>query len=45
MIFDRVKAMYGALEQQGRSGVIKSLKAGAGQAADAVAGQSTRTQP
>ena len=45
VIFDRVKAMYGALEQQGRSGVIKSLRAGAGQAADAVAGQSTRTQP
>ena len=44
VIFDRVKAMYGALEQQGRSGVIKSLRAGAGHAADAVAGQPTRTQ-
>jgi 1-acyl-sn-glycerol-3-phosphate acyltransferase len=40
-IFARVKAMYGALEEQGRSGVIKSLRAGA---ADAVAGASTRAQ-
>ncbi len=41
-IFDHVKAMYGALEKQGRSSVIKSLRAGA---TDAVAGASTRTQP
>ena len=41
-IFDRVKAMYGALDERGRSSVIKSLRGGA---ADAVAGASTRTQP
>jgi 1-acyl-sn-glycerol-3-phosphate acyltransferase len=41
-IFDRVKAMYGALEERGRSSVIKSLRRGA---ADAVTGRSTRTQP
>jgi 1-acyl-sn-glycerol-3-phosphate acyltransferase len=40
-IFDSVKEMYGALEAQGRSGVIKSRRAGA---ADAVSGASTRTQ-
>ena len=34
-IFDRVKAMYVALEEQGRAGVIKSLKSGAVGAADA----------
>ena len=44
-IFDRVKAMYGALDTQGRSSVIRSMKAGAGNAADAVAGPPTRTQP
>ena len=40
-IFDRVKAMYVALEDQGRSGVIKSLRGGA---ADAVAGGSARSR-
>jgi 1-acyl-sn-glycerol-3-phosphate acyltransferase len=40
-IFDRVKAMYTALEQQGRGSVIKSLREGA---TDAVAGAGTRTQ-
>jgi 1-acyl-sn-glycerol-3-phosphate acyltransferase len=40
-IFDRVKAMYGALDERGRSSVIKSLRDGA---ADAVSGRSTRTQ-
>lgn len=39
-IFDRVKAMYVALDEKGRGGVIKSLRKGA---ADAVAGP-TRTQ-
>jgi 1-acyl-sn-glycerol-3-phosphate acyltransferase len=40
-IFDRVKAMYSALEERGRAGVIKSLREGA---ADAVAGASRRTE-
>ena len=41
-IFEPVKQMYSALEQQGRSGVIKALRSGA---ADAVAGASaTRAQ-
>ena len=40
--FEPVKQMYSALEQQGRSGVIKALRSGA---ADAVAGASaTRAQ-
>lgn len=39
-IFDRVKAMYVALDERGRGGVIKSLREGA---ADAVAAP-TRTQ-
>ncbi len=41
-VFDRVKAMYAALDERGRSSVIKSLRAGA---ADAVAGASTRAGP
>jgi len=41
-IFEPVKAMYAALEEQGRGGVIKGLREGA---AGAVAGASTRTQP
>ena len=41
-VFDRVKAMYTALDERGRSSVIKSLRDGA---ADAVAGASTRTEP
>jgi 1-acyl-sn-glycerol-3-phosphate acyltransferase len=41
-VFDRVKAMYSALDERGRSSVIKSLRDGA---ADAVAGASTRTEP
>ena len=44
-IFDRVKAMYVALEEQGRAGVIKSLKSGAVGAADAVAGSPARLEP
>jgi 1-acyl-sn-glycerol-3-phosphate acyltransferase len=40
-IFDRVKAMYTALEQNGRRGVIKALRE---RATDAVAGAGTRTQ-
>jgi len=43
-IFDRVKAMYSQLEEHGRSRVIKSLRGGAADAADAVARPSTRTQ-
>jgi len=43
-VFDRVKAMYAALEEQGRGGVIKSLRAGAGSTADAVARPPARTQ-
>ena len=43
-VFDQVKAMYVALEERGRASVIKSLKAGAAGAADAVAGASTRSQ-
>jgi 1-acyl-sn-glycerol-3-phosphate acyltransferase len=45
VVFEPVKAMYGALEEQGRSGVIKALREGAADAADAVAGTPTRTQP
>ena len=41
-VFDRVKTMYSALDERGRSSVIKSLREGA---ADAVAGASTRTEP
>ena len=41
-VFDRIKAMYSALDERGRSSVIKSLREGA---ADAVAGASTRTEP
>jgi 1-acyl-sn-glycerol-3-phosphate acyltransferase len=41
-VFARVKAMYSALDERGRSSVIKSLREGA---ADAVAGASTRTEP
>jgi 1-acyl-sn-glycerol-3-phosphate acyltransferase len=40
-IFDRVREMYTALDQQGRAAVLKSLRDGA---VDAVAGSSTRTQ-
>jgi 1-acyl-sn-glycerol-3-phosphate acyltransferase len=40
-IFDHVKAMYAALDERGRSSVIKSLREGA---ADAVAGASTRAE-
>ena len=40
-IFDRVKAMYAALEQNGRRGVIKALREGA---TGAVAGAGTRAQ-
>jgi 1-acyl-sn-glycerol-3-phosphate acyltransferase len=40
-IFDRVKAMYGPLEEQGRSSVAKALRERAG---DAVPGAPTRTQ-
>jgi 1-acyl-sn-glycerol-3-phosphate acyltransferase len=40
-IFDRVKTMYRALDERGRSSVIKSLREGA---ADAVAGASRRTE-
>lgn len=39
-VFDRVKAMYTALEEQGRSGVIKGLREGAAGAADAVTAHS-----
>jgi 1-acyl-sn-glycerol-3-phosphate acyltransferase len=41
-IFEPVRQMYTALEEQGRASVIKSLRQGA---ADAVAGTSARTQP
>jgi 1-acyl-sn-glycerol-3-phosphate acyltransferase len=41
-VFDRVKGMYGTLEEQGRSGVIKGLREGA---AGAVAGSPTTTEP
>ena len=41
-IFDQVKAMYVALDEQGRAGVIRSLKSGAAGAADAVAGTPAR---
>jgi 1-acyl-sn-glycerol-3-phosphate acyltransferase len=40
-IFDRVKAMYTALERNGRRGAVKALREGA---TDAVAGAGTRTQ-
>lgn len=40
-VFDRVKAMYTALEERGRSSVIKSIREGA---TDAVAGAGARTQ-
>jgi 1-acyl-sn-glycerol-3-phosphate acyltransferase len=40
-VFDVVKGMHERLEDQGRGGVIKAIKAGA---ADAVAGASARTQ-
>ena len=40
----RVKEMYRALDEQGRSSVIKSLREGAADAADAVTGPSTRAQ-
>jgi 1-acyl-sn-glycerol-3-phosphate acyltransferase len=43
-IFDRVKAMYTALDEQGRAGVLRSIRAGAAGAADAVAGPPTSTQ-
>jgi 1-acyl-sn-glycerol-3-phosphate acyltransferase len=43
-VFDKVKEMYGALNEQGRSGVIKSLREAAGGAADAVAGSGRRTE-
>jgi hypothetical protein len=41
-VFDRVKEMYGTLEEQGRSGVIKGLREGA---AGAVARSPTTTEP
>ena len=41
-VFDRVKAMYTALEEQGRRGVIRTLRAGAADAAEAVAAPSPR---
>jgi 1-acyl-sn-glycerol-3-phosphate acyltransferase len=41
-VFERVKAMYAALEEQGRRGVIRSLREGAADAAGAVAGPSPR---
>ena len=41
-VFAQVKGMYAALDEQGRSGVIKGLREGA---AGAVAGASTRTEP
>ena len=44
-IFDQVKAMYVALEEQGRAGVIKSLRSGAAGAADAVAGTRAPAKP
>ncbi len=40
-VFDQVKAMYVRLEEQGRSSVIRSIRAGA---TDAVVGASRRTQ-
>ncbi len=40
-VFDRVKVMYTALDERGRSSVIKSLREGA---SDAVAGAPTRPQ-
>ena len=40
-IFDCVKAMYTALERNGRRGAVKALREGA---TDAVAGAGTRTQ-
>lgn len=43
-VFDRVKSMYTALEEQGRSGVIKALRSGAADAADAVTAPSRRSQ-
>ena len=33
-VFDRVREMYQALEEKGRSGVIKSLREGIGAPAD-----------
>ncbi len=43
-VFDRVRAMYTALDEQGRAGVIKSLRDGlpAGSAADASASPESR---
>jgi 1-acyl-sn-glycerol-3-phosphate acyltransferase len=44
-VFDSVRAMYGALEEQGRSGVIKSLGEGAAARPVAAPGPPTTTDP
>jgi 1-acyl-sn-glycerol-3-phosphate acyltransferase len=43
-IFDRVREMYTTLDEQGRARVIRSLREGAADAADAVTAPPTRTQ-
>jgi 1-acyl-sn-glycerol-3-phosphate acyltransferase len=44
-IFDRVKEMYAAIDEQGRSSVIRSMRSGSAGRDDPLAGSPVRTQP